>query len=234
MYIRPKMLWWLIPILLGLFLLGIVFGTVSRSANTDSTDTASAISQTAGTEQTATTVAELLEQITKDEERSFLVYMQDQTLHGRYQNEQFQLTGEIGGHQLEIARKDRQPVSVRIDGQIQDHAALPYAMFTPYEHAVLLKGVLQSVSPERLEDTAGQGWSGYRIAVPPEEVSSLLSMWLGPSFPIQDLTSNVTNGMKVNYQLWYESTTGQLRQLELDLQIQTAVGVKRDQLRFRL
>ncbi|ASJ53464.1 hypothetical protein BP422_07765 [Brevibacillus formosus] len=232
MYIRPKMLWWLIPILLGLFLLGVVLGTVSRSANTGSTDTASAVRQTVGTEQT--TVTELLEQITKDEERSFLVYMQDQTLHGRYQNEQFQLAGEIGGHQLEIARKDGQPVSVRIDGQIQDHAALPYAMFTPYEHAALLKGVLQSVSPERLEDTAGQGWSGYRIAVPPEKVSSLLSMWLGPSFPIHDLTSNVTNGMKVNYQLWYESTTGQLRQLELDLQIQTAVGVKRDQLRFRL
>lgn len=232
MYIRPKMLWWLIPILLGLFLLGVVLGTVSRSANTGSTDIASAVRQTAGTGQT--TVTELLEQITRDEERSFLVYMQDQTLHGRYQNEQFQLAGEIGGHQLEIARKDGQPVSVRIDGQIQDHAALPYAMFTPYEHAVLLKGVLQSGSPERLEDTAGQGWRGYRIAVPPEKVSSLLSMWLGPSFPIHDLTSNVTNGMKVNYQLWYESTTGQLRQLELDLQIQTAVGVKRDQLRFRL
>ncbi|GAB1531185.1 MULTISPECIES: hypothetical protein [Brevibacillus] len=230
MYIRPKMLWWLIPILLGLFLLGIVLGTVSRSANTD---TAPAVRQTAGTKQTKT-VAELLEQITKDEERSFLVYMQNQTLHGRYQNEQFQLAGEIGGHQLEIARKDGQPVSVRMDGQVQDHAALPYAMFTPYEHAVLLKGVLQSVSPERLEDTAGQGWSGYRIAVPPEEVSSLLSMWLGPSFPLQDLTPNITNGMKVNYQLWYDSTTGQLRQLELDLQIQTAVGVKRDQLRFRL
>ncbi len=232
MYIRPKMLWWLIPILLGLFLLGVVLGTVSRSANTGSTDIASAVRQTAGTGQT--TVTELLEQITRDEERSFLVYMQDQTLHGRYQNEQFQLAGEIGGHQLEIARKDGQPVSVRIDGQIQDHAALPYALFTPYEHAVLLKGVLQSGSPERLEDTAGQGWRGYRIAVPPEKVSSLLSMWLGPSFPIHDLTSNVTNGMKVNYQLWYESTTGQLRQLELDLQIQTAVGVKRDQLRFRL
>ncbi|MCC8436096.1 hypothetical protein HP567_016245 [Brevibacillus sp. M2.1A] len=233
MYIRPKLLWWLIPILLGLFLLGIVLGTVSRSANTGSTDPASAVRQTTGTGQT-TTVAELLEQITQDEERSFLVYMKDQTLHGRFQNEQFQLAGEIGGHQLEIARKDGQPVSVRIDGQIQDHAALPYALFTPYEHAVLLKGVMQSVRPERLEDTAGQGWSGYRIAVPPEKVSSLLSMWLGPSFPIHDLTSNVTNGMKVNYQLWYESTTGQLRQLELDLQIQTAVGVKRDQLRFRL
>ncbi|MBG9946052.1 hypothetical protein ABE237_03780 [Brevibacillus formosus] len=232
MYIRPKMLWWLIPILLGLFLLGVVLGTVSRSANTSSTGTASAVRQTTGTEQT--TVTELLEQITKDEERSFLVYMQDQTLHGRYQNEQFQLAGEIGGHQLVIARRDGQAVSVRMDGQIQDHAALPYAMFTPYEHAVLLKGVLQSVSPERLEDTAGQGWSGYRIAVPSEKVSSLLSMWLGPSFPIHDLTSDVANGMKVNYQLWYESTTGQLRQLELDLQIQTAVGVKRDQLRFRL
>ncbi|MFF0826755.1 hypothetical protein ACFYU8_01780 [Brevibacillus sp. NPDC003359] len=234
MYIRPKMLWWLIPILLGLFLLGIVLGTVSRSANTDSTDTASAVRQTAGTEQTTTTVEELLEQITKDEERSFLVYMQDQTLHGRYRNEQFQLAGEIGGHQLEITREDGQLVSVRIDGQIQDHAALPYALFTPYEHAALLKGVMQSVRPESLKDTAGQGWSGYRLAVPPEEVSSLLSMWLGPSFPIHDLTSNVTNGIKVSYQLWYESTTGQLRQLELDLQIQTAVGVKRDQLRFRL
>lgn len=234
MYIRPKMLWWLIPILLGLFLIGILLGTVSRSANTDSKNTASAVKQEAGTEPTAITVEELLEQITKDEERSFLVYMQDQTLHGKYRNEQFALEGEIGGHQLEITRQDGQPVTVRIDGQVQDHAALPYAMFTPHEHAALLKGVMQSVEPERLEETAEKGWTGYRIAVPPQEVTSLLSMWLGPSFPIDDLTSNVTNGIAVNYQLWYESTTGQLRQLELELQIQTADGVKRDQLRFRL
>lgn len=233
MYIRPNMLWWLIPILLGLFLLGVLWGTVSNLVYKDSANSLPLATEYERTDEATITVAQLLEQITLDQERSFMVYMQDQTLDGRYRNEQFQLDGVIGGHQLEITRQEGQPV-VRIDGQVQENATLPYALFTPYEHGALLKSVLQSVKPEPLVETAVQGLRGYRIAVPPQEVTSLLSMWLGPSFPVKDLTPDVTNGIRVNYQLWYESNTGQLRQLELEMQIQTAVGVKRDTLRFRL
>ncbi|MGZ0053256.1 hypothetical protein [Brevibacillus gelatini] len=224
MYIRPKQLWWLFPIFLGLFCLGMALGSAgewSRSA-------------AVVTKQESYPVPRLLEQLTQDEERAFLVYMHDQVLSGRYVHEKFTLDGEIGGHKLAISRNDEQPVSVRIDGQVQDHAALPYALFTPYEHATLLKSVLSSISPEPVADLSGSDWSGYRLAVPPEKVTSLLAMWLGPSFPIADITPELARGISIEYQLWYEPDTGTLRQLELLMQMRTAAGVKQDQLRFRL
>lgn len=231
MYVRPKQLWWLIPIFLGLFGLGMAlgsFGLWNRSA------------ADAGNEQgligkrEAYAVPQLLEQLTRSEERSFLVYMQDQALNGRYRHETFSLDGEIGGHKLAISRNQEQPVTVTIDGQVQDHAALPYALFTPYEHAVLLQSVLSSVEPQTIADTSGSDWSGYRLTVPPEKVTSLLAMWLGPSFPIADITPELARGINIEYQLWYEPDTGALRQLELEMQIRTVAGIKQDQLRFRL
>lgn len=231
MYIRPKKLWWLFPIFLGLFGLGMALGSagewIHSAAGTGG-------DQVSAAKQEPYSVPQLLAQLTQDEERAFLVYMHDQALNGRYVREMFSLDGEIGGHKLAISRNHEQPVSVRIDGQVQDHAALPYALFTPYEHATLLKSVLPSVSPQPIADTSGSDWSGYRLAVPPEKVTSLLSMWLGPSFPIADITPELARGISIEYQLWYEPDTGTLRQLELEMQIRTAAGVRQDQLRFRL
>lgn len=180
------------------------------------------------------TLSGLLDQLTREEERTFVVYMQNHALNGRYQRERFSLSGEIAGHTLEISRNDEQKVNVIIDGQTQDHTSLPYALYTPHEHASLIKSVLQSVAPQPLQDPSGQGWKGFRVSVPPREVTSLLALWLGPSFPIEDLTPELAKGIGVTYQLWYEPSSGNIRQMDMEMTIKTAAGVKRDELRFRL
>jgi len=70
--------------------------------------------------------------------------------------------------------------------------------------------------------------------VPGEEVTSLLGLWLGPSFSIDELTPQLAKGIEVTYQLWYEPVSGNIRQLDLELQMKTGAGEKRDELRFRL
>lgn len=231
MYIRPKLLWWGIPIFLGLFLLGITLGTAGNRNST--AETAFLDKQKDGQHQPVT-LTELLNQLTEDKERSFIVYLQDSALNGRYQHERFELNGEVGGHTLELSRNLEQQVAIRIDGQIQNDASLPYALYTPYEHAAWIKGVLQTAKPQRIQDPGTPGLTGYRLSMPAEEVTSLLSMWLGPSFPLRDMPPEVAKGISVDYQLWYDSESRQIRQLELELRMQTAAGVKQDQLRFRL
>ncbi|MGG1659696.1 hypothetical protein [Brevibacillus sp. NRS-1366] len=231
MYIRPKLLWWLIPTFLGLFLLGIALGSAGNKYGMSET---AFMDQQKDGEHHRVALSELLDQLTEDKERSFIVYLQESALNGRYQHERFELKGEVGGHNLEMSRNLEQPVAIRIDGQIQNEASLPYALYTPYEHAALIKKVLQSVKPQSIQDPGAQGLYGYRLAVPAEEVTALLSMWLGPSFPIHDMPLDVAKGIGVDYQLWYDSESKQIRQLELQLRMQTAAGVKQDQLRFRL
>ncbi len=177
---------------------------------------------------------ELLDQLTKEQERTFVVYMQNQALNGKYQNESFELSGEIAGHRLEISRNAEQKVNVVIDGQTQEHTSLPYALYTPHEHANLIKSVLHSVSPQPVQDPSGQGWRGFRLSMPASEVTSLLALWLGPSFSIEELTPELAKGIGVTYQLWYEPATGDIRQMDMELQMKTGTGEKRDELRFRL
>jgi len=111
---------------------------------------------------------------------------------------------------------------------------LPYALFTPHEHAELLKGVLSQAEATPVFDPSGEGWRGYRITVPSQEVTSLLDLWLGPSFPVKELSPELAKQIAVEYKLWYDEHSGLVRQLEIDLQLQTSAGQKRDQLRFRL
>ncbi len=230
-YIRPKQMWWLIPIFIGLFLIGSTLGALGNKMGTDTTASSD---QAIEGDRNPVALSELLDQLTQDEERSFIVYMQDSALHGQYQHERFELNGEVGGHKFEMSRDAQQQIAIQIDGQIQNDASLPYALFTPYEHATLIKGVLQSVKAKSIQDPGGQGLHGYRLSVPAHEVTSLLSMWLGPSFPMNDLPADVAKGIGVDYQLWYDSESQQIRQLELELRMQTATGVKQQQLRFRL
>ncbi|WNC17298.1 hypothetical protein [Brevibacillus brevis] len=231
MYIRPKLLWWLIPIFLSLFFVGIALGSLDNRSDMKG---GRVMEQGASAGYDPATLSGLLDQLTREEERTFVVYMQNHALNGRYQRERFSLSGEIAGHTLEISRNDEQKVNVIIDGQTQDHTSLPYALYTPHEHASLIKSVLQSVAPQPLQDPSGQGWKGFRVSVPPREVTSLLALWLGPSFPIEDLTPELAKGIGVTYQLWYEPSSGNIRQMDMEMTIKTAAGVKRDELRFRL
>lgn len=231
MYVRPKMLWWLIPIFLSLFCVGIALGTAGNRSHTEGKAVMEPVDRG---KNNLSTLSALLDQLTKEEERSFVVYLQDYALNGRYQQERFSLSGDVGGHKLEISRDEQEKVVVRIDGQIQDHTSLPYALYTPNEHAALLKSVLRSVAPTSIQDPSGQGWRGYRVSVPAQEVTSLMSIWLGPSFPINDLTPDLAKRISVDYQLWYDPESGEVQQLEIDMQIRNSIGVKRDQLRFRL
>lgn len=231
MYVRPKLLWWLIPGFLCLFLIGMGLGT---AGNRNTADRVTVTEAEVQKQMDRTTLAGLLDQLTEEHEHSFIVYIQDHALQGKYQRDRFQLSGEISGHKLEISRGDQGDVSVRIDGQPQDHQALPYALYTPSEHAALIKGVLHSVAPLPLQDLSGHGWRGFRLSVPPQEVTALLDMWLGPSFSIQEMTPDLAKRIAVDYQLWYDEDSGQLKQLEIALQVKTSAGEKRDQLRFRL
>lgn len=231
MYVRPKLLWWLVPIFLSLFFIGIALGTFGNQSDMKG---GRVMEQGAGAGYDSVTLSMLLDQLTREEERSFVVYMQNQALNGRYQHESFELSGEIAGHKLEISRNAEQKVNVVIDGQTQEHTSLPYALYTPHEHAALIKSVLQSVSPQPVQDPSGQGWRGFRLSMPAREVTSLLTLWLGPSFPIDEITPELAKGIEVTYQLWYEPASGNIRQMDIELQMKTSAGEKRDELRFRL
>ncbi|QRG69952.1 hypothetical protein [Brevibacillus choshinensis] len=231
MYVRPKLLWWLVPIFLSLFFIGIALGSMGTQGDMRG---GRVMEHGSNAGIPSVTLPELLDQLTKEQERTFVVYMQNQALNGKYQNESFELSGEIAGHRLEISRNAEQKVNVVIDGQTQQHTSLPYALYTPHEHANLIKSVLHSVSPQPVQDPSGQGWRGFRLSMPASEVTSLLALWLGPSFSIEELTPELAKGIGVTYQLWYEPATGDIRQMDMELQMKTGTGEKRDELRFRL
>ncbi|MFD2371725.1 hypothetical protein ACFSO0_17520 [Brevibacillus sp. GCM10020057] len=232
MYVRPKLLWWLIPIFLCLFLVGMLLGKFGDQGDMKG---GRVMEQGAGSGYDPMTLSMLLDQLTRDEERSFVVYVHSEALNGRYQQERFELSGEMAGHQVHISRNGEQQVSVIQDGQPLDQATtLPYALYTPYEHAAVIKSVMHSVAPIAVQDPSGSGWRGYRLTVPEREMGSLLSLWLGPAFTGSELKPELTKGFGVTYQLWYEPVSGQIRQMDIALQIRTAAGEKRDELRFRL
>lgn len=233
MYIRPRLLWWGLPAFLVLFLTGVALGMAGNEKETEQSSTAGHQTVDRRIEEQIALTA-LLDQLTEQKERSFIVYMKDSTLNGSYEQDRFRLEGEIGGHKLEITRDEQQQVKVQFDGEIQDHAALPYALYTPHEHAELLKGVIQSLETTPVQDPSGQGWRGFHISVPSQEVTSLLDMWLGPSFPIKELSPELAKQIAVDYELWYDEQTGLVRQLEIQLLLKTSAGEKKDQLRFRL
>lgn len=232
MYIRPKLLWWGVPAFLVLFLLGVALGSIGNGDGAP--EALSAASNENPQPKDALLLEKLLDQLTQKGERSFIVHMQEYTLEGTYEREKFRLAGEIGGHQLEMKRDDQQQVTVQIDGKVQDHTALPYSLYTPHEHAQLLKGVLHALKATPLQNTDDPSLRGYRLSVPSQEVAMLLDMWLGPSFPIKEMDPHIAEQIAVDYMLWYDGESGQVRQLDVELKMATSVGEKHDMLRFRL
>ncbi|USG63469.1 hypothetical protein NDK47_14915 [Brevibacillus ruminantium] len=230
MYIKPKQLWWLPTFFLVLFTLGALLGHLHNRLEIRE---AKVIAPADREKADRAMIASLLNQVMADKERSFSIFLKNDELKGTYKGENFHVTGEIAGHRFELQREDEQ-VQVAIDGETQDHQGLPYSLYTPHQHAAILKDKLERVSLLPVADSSGQGWQGYRLSVPATEITDLLSLWLGPSFPIQDKTPRLAKQIAVEYQIWYDGPTRELRQLEIYLQMQTAAGLKQDQLSFRL
>jgi len=229
LYIRPGMLWWAIPAFLMLFLLGLALGFASGQENMEEWSAAEEKRQ-----DETLLLSGLLDQLTERGERSFMVTIEECVLKGTYNQGQFHLTGDVGGHKVEMKRDEQERVTVWIDGKVQDHTALPYALYTPHEHAQLLKRVLDSAITIPLQPESDQGWRGFRLSVPSGEVTELLDMWLGPSFSVREIAQQAANQIAVDYQLWYDEQSGRVRQLDLELQFRTPFGEKRDTLKFRM
>jgi len=230
MYIRPRQLWWLLPIFVGLLLFGMALGALSDKPSPEPMAVVTVEERAAADRET---IAAVLDQLSDQRELPFSVKVKDHTLQGRFRGEKFELSGEIAGHQLEMKRTG-EDVRVTIDGVGQESHALPYALYTPYEHAMLLKAHLHSLTPLVLTDHQQKELLGYHLAMEPAEVTQLLGLWLGPSFPIDKLSPALAKQIKVEYQLWYDAKTKQLKQLVVDLRMNTPAGFKQDQLLFRL
>jgi hypothetical protein len=83
-------------------------------------------------------------------------------------------------------------------------------------------------------DKSKEGWLGFHLSLPPEEVTALLALWLGPSFPIDAMTPSLAKQISIDYQLYYDAKSKQLRQLTVDMRMKTPAGLKEDQLLFTL
>lgn len=230
MYIRPRLIWWLLPIFIGLFSLGMWIATLSDKP-VEQQKTVMDPGERAEADRTLLT--ELIEPLAAEREHPFSVTLKDYTLTGTYRGQVFELTGEIEGHKLIMKRSDKD-VTVTIDGKGQESDLLPYALYTPYEHATLLKAQLQSITPLAVVDQTKRGLIGYKLSLPPSEVASMLSLWLGPSFPVDDVITQLSKQVSVDYHIWYDTQTKQLKQMVVNLKLDTQSGTKQDQLLFRL
>lgn len=230
MYIRPRQLWWLLPIFTALFLIGMGLGKWLGKPDAEGS---ALINWNDRAEQDRSIIAELIEPLAAKQDLPFAVDMKDHTLRGRFQGEKFELQGSIGGHQLMMKRDDKD-VLVTIDGEQQDPHLLPFALYTPYEHARLIQLHLQSIEPLPVVDAKQKDLLGYKISLPPEEVTSMLTLWLGPKFPADDVMKQLTKQVAVDYHFWYEASTKKLKMLVVNLQLDTPAGKKQDQLLFRL
>lgn len=232
MYIRPKQLWWLVPIFITLFCLGAAIAQMTDKPVATPPPPASEWEQKPP-KQEKELIAELLSQWDTGEKTSFVVLANEQTFSGYFSGASFSLTGNIENHQVDIKRTD-EAIEVTVDGEVQHASMLPFSLFTPYDHVMLLKGQLQSIQPRPVPTNEQTGWNGYRFELPPGEVTSLLASWLGPHFPTEEVLEQFLKQIKVTYELWYDDQSQQLRQLGLYLQLQTASGTKQDQLLFQL
>lgn len=232
MYIRPRQLWWLLPIFTGLFLIGIGLGKWLDKHGGEN-QTTPLVNWNDRAEEDRSVIAELIGPLAAKQDLPFSVEMQDHTLTGHFQGDKFELKGSIAGHEMAMKR-DGKEVIVFIDGEQQDPQLLPFALYTPFEHAKLIQQHLQSIRPLPIVDAKQKDLLGYKISLPPAEVASMISLWLGPRFPVDDVMKQLTKQVAVDYHFWYDASTKKLRMLVVNLLLDTPAGKKQDQLLFRM
>jgi hypothetical protein len=231
MYIRPRQLWWLVPIFIGLFCVGMVFAHLTDKPQA-SPKKNQIIDENKRLLNDRDKIVELMKQLETNQELPFKVLMKEQAFSGRFRGETFELTGEISGHVVKMKR-DEKTFTVTIDGEEQDPLLVPYALYTPYEHLMLVKGQLQEITPLPLHDVQQDNWQGYQFTFPPSELKALLSLWLGPRFSAEDVMDELIKHVNVDYEVWYDVQTDRLQELVVTLKLDSPQGKKQDQLLFR-
>ncbi|UFJ42739.1 hypothetical protein LOK74_09695 [Brevibacillus humidisoli] len=236
MIIRPRQLWWLLPIFLALFLLGALIAKLTdKPAVQNQEQQSGPVAQVDPAEQMRKQrqeIAELIERSQTNTEIPFQVEVKDRQFSGTYQGKSFELSGDVGGQKVMMARTG-DSFKLTVNGEQKEPLMLPYALYTPYDHLMLIKGELQSIVPIRLTGE-GADLAGYQFSLPPEDVKSMLSLWLGSQFPTQDVMDEALKSVSLTYLMWYDQSSMRLRRMLVTIQIASPQGEKKDQLLFRM
>ncbi|MBO8162959.1 MAG: hypothetical protein H0Z34_04450 [Brevibacillus sp.] len=235
MVIRPQQLWWLLPIMLSLFLLGglIAHWTDESTAHEEGSQQEQPVDPAEQMREQRKEIAALIQQWETNANRSFQVDVGEKQFRGTLQGKSFQLSGDVGGHQVTVQREG-DALALTVDGEPKEPLLLPFALYTPYDHLMLIKGELQSIVPIVLHRAEGEGLSGYQFTLPAEEVKAMLALWLGPGFPADEVMDQSLRDVSLTYQMWYEQRSLTLRRLLVTLKVVSPSGQKVDQLLFRM
>ncbi len=232
MNIRQKQLWWLIPIFVGLFLFGMLLAKISEKPLPPDSSVHKAVVIQAKQEAYRDEIGKLIDQLSAKRPIAYQIQTQNQWYKGFYSGETFDITGNVSGHTIQMKRTD-QKLSVKVDGEEETPQFLPYALFTPYEHAMVIQAQLQSISPLQLDSRTRNGLKGYQFTLPPDQVHALLSLWLGPQFQGDDVIHDLLQHVVIRYELWYDTNDQRVKQLNVDLEVKHPQNPKHDQLVFR-
>ncbi|MGC5324606.1 hypothetical protein [Brevibacillus sp. SYSU BS000544] len=233
MYIRRNQLWWLIPIFLGLFLLGMLLAVITKPPQT--TPASSSMEEkNQGDPDTLhhDQLASLVKKLAGDTPVTYQVKTRDQTYQGVYRGESFDVKGNVSGHIIQMKRSTDK-VELQVDGKEQPLEFLPYALFTPYEHAMIIQGQLHSLVPTELHKRDRDGLKGLQFALPSNQVESMISLWLGPQFQADEIMRQTLKDVVIRYELWYDTDKFEVKQLTVDLLVPSFQNQQRDQLVFR-
>ncbi|MDN9008942.1 hypothetical protein [Brevibacillus laterosporus] len=232
MYVKQRYLWMLVPILACLFGLGVLLGQAADKISVAQDRTNESIDKSSWNEdQNNTNLKQLIDQLFVEKATPFGVKIQNQPFTGSYRGNHFQLTGALQGKKVKIERNNRGALLV-IDNEQRELNVLPYALFTPTEHASLLKDQISQLQPVPLASRDEAGLRGYNVRLQPEKVKDLLREWLGSSFPAENELVQLQQSTTINYQLWYDDERKQLKRMVVLLYLKNQKGDRSDQLIF--
>lgn len=232
MYIQRRQLWWLLPIFLSLLLLGISLAKLTAEPLPSDQQAVQHTDVTKSNDSNRLVVEKLIAQLEANQPIAYQVESQNQVYQGFFRKEAFNLTGKVSGHSINMMRANDK-LTLKIDGKEQNADFLPYALFTPYEHAMVIQEQLPSISPQVLEDHSRNGRKGYRFTLPPNQIREMLSLWLGPQFQADDVMTDYMQDVVIRYELWYDTNDQHVKQLVVDLEVRQSQKPKHDQIIFR-
>lgn len=231
MYIKREELWWMLPILIALFLLGGSIAKLQESKKTTTPAIAVKDNSMRVINAQRQLTRQLLTQLTPDKQSPLSVETDGMLWTGHFQKETIEITTMQAGKKLKMERTDG-AVHFEVDGLPQQALALPYSLFTPFEHARLLDKELNGLVPQPLSDAA-TGWKGYQLSMPAAELKKEMSVWLGPTFSESEI-ADALKQTRIVYELWFEPAQKKLKQFTLAVIGPKQQGSgKREQVTFR-